>query len=180
MALPAGYSLRRGSAENLDLLAALERAAASSFAATPYAHLIDAPPSIEEYDPKHHRLWIAAAPSGAPVGFALAETTEGSAHLLELDVHPDHQARGIGTALIGEVARWAEGFGLDSLTLTTFASVPWNGPYYERRGFRPLRERELTPHLSAILREEARMGLPREDRIAMILHLPRKPIPPLS
>jgi len=31
-----------------------------------------------------------------------------------------------------------------ALTLTTFAEVPWSAPYYERCGFRPLADAELT------------------------------------
>lgn len=37
--------------------------------------------------------------------------------------------------------------GLAALTLTTFADVPRNGPYYERLDFRHLCETELTPGL---------------------------------
>ncbi len=37
--------------------------------------------------------------------------------------------------------------GLPALTLTTFAEVPWNAPYYEPCGFRRLAEAEITPGL---------------------------------
>jgi hypothetical protein len=53
------------------------------------------------------------------------------------------------------------------LTLTTFADVPWNGPCYERLGFRQLTGTELTPGLRAVRAEEAAHGLDEWPRIAM-------------
>jgi hypothetical protein len=53
------------------------------------------------------------------------------------------------------------------LTLTTFTHVPWNAPYYERLGFRPLPEAELTPGLVAIRQNEAAHGLDRWPRLSM-------------
>ncbi len=45
------------------------------------------------------------------------------------------------------------------MTLTTFADVPWNGPYYRRLGWRDLPAAELGPELAAIRRHEASLGL---------------------
>jgi hypothetical protein len=53
------------------------------------------------------------------------------------------------------------------LTLTTFAEVPWNAPYYLRCGFRRLGVRELTPGLRAIREREAAHGLDRWPRVCM-------------
>ena len=75
----------------------------------------------------------------------------------------EHAERG----LIEHVARWAEANGLDAITLTTFTDVVWNGPYYERCGFRLLAESELTPGLRAIRAEEAAHGLDRWPRACM-------------
>ncbi|HEX3960074.1 MAG TPA: GNAT family N-acetyltransferase, partial [Trebonia sp.] len=57
--------------------------------------------------------------------------------------------------------------GLAALTLTTFASVPWNAPYYRRCGFRVLDDEELTSGLRAIRHDEAELGLDRWPRVCM-------------
>ena len=57
--------------------------------------------------------------------------------------------------------------GLPALTLTTFADVPWNAPYYARCGFRILHDAEITPGLRAIRHHEAALGLDRWPRVCM-------------
>ena len=57
--------------------------------------------------------------------------------------------------------------GLPALTLTTFAYVPWNAPYYARCGFRVLDDAEITPGLRAIREQEAALGLDRWPRVCM-------------
>jgi hypothetical protein len=51
--------------------------------------------------------------------------------------------------------------------LTTFASVPWNAPYYSRCGFRILDDAELAPGLRAIRQREAELGLDKWLRVCM-------------
>ncbi|MGW7682681.1 GNAT family N-acetyltransferase [Kribbella sp. NPDC054772] len=52
-----------------------------------------------------------------------------------MSVHPAYQGNGIGRRLIDHVDRWAGDQGFPALTLSTFRSVPWNGPYCARLGF---------------------------------------------
>ncbi len=75
--------------------------------------------------------------------------------------------RGIGRALIDHLADRTLAQGGTALTLTTFADVPWNAPYYARIGFRPLTEAELTPALREIRAHEAELGLDRWPRLCM-------------
>jgi hypothetical protein len=51
--------------------------------------------------------------------------------------------------------------------LSTFADVPWNGPYYERCGFRVLRDAEITPGLREVRAHEDALGLDRWPRVCM-------------
>ena len=84
------------------------------------------------------------------------------AHLEQVSVHPAHAGRRIGARLIDAVLGWAHDRGDRQLTLTTFADVPWNAPYYERLGFRPLPDAALAPQLAAELADERqRFAAPR-------------------
>ena len=62
--------------------------------------------------------------------------------------------------------------GLRALTLTSYLEVPWNGPYYERLGFRVMGPDEETEGLRAIRERERRSGLDAWPRVCMIRALP--------
>ncbi|WP_336054445.1 GNAT family N-acetyltransferase [Streptomyces sp. CA2R101] len=104
--------------------------------------------------------------TGHPLGFLLWEPVDGCTHIEQVSVHPQHAHRRIGQALIDRAER--EGSPAPRpLTLTTFAEVPWNAPYYARIGFRILSDAELTPGLRAIRAHEATLGLDRWPRVCM-------------
>lgn len=112
-------------------------------------------------------LWVAQTRAGEAVGFALCWVRPGAVHLRELDVLPDHGRRGLGARLIAEAEAEARRRGLPAVTLTTFAEVPWNAPYYARKGFVPLREGQLPEWLSEIRAHERAEQLDRWPRLAM-------------
>jgi GNAT superfamily N-acetyltransferase len=113
------------------------------------------------------RAWVATDAADRVIAYLIALWVDEVVHVEQVSVHPDHARRGIGAALIEHVAGWARERGSAALTLTTFADVPWNGPYYERLGFRRLTDAELTPGLRAVRTEEAAHGLDEWPRIAM-------------
>ncbi|MFG0318548.1 MAG: GNAT family N-acetyltransferase [Planctomycetota bacterium JB042] len=158
--------------EDLRLLPGIERAAAARF--PDHVLSAEARAAVQSFEALEAaradgRLWVAVSGRGAPVGFAIAEVADGVGFLVEVDVHPDHQGRGLGRALVETVVDWARREGLPAVTLTTFASLPWNAPFYERLGFRRLAGAERGERLAALLRDEARRGL--RDRVAMRLDL---------
>ena len=53
----------------------------------------------------------------------------------------------------------ARGMGLVALTLTTFETVPWNGPFYVRLGYQVLPEPPRNSHLGSLLYAERRRDL---------------------
>ena len=113
------------------------------------------------------RLWVALA-DGVPVGFAHVELTErNSVHLEEIDVHPDHGRRGLGTRLVLRVCHWAASNGYGAVTLTTFRDVPWNMPFYARLGFAVVAPEKVSVPLRAIVEDETRRGLDPSRRVVM-------------
>ncbi len=67
----------------------------------------------------------------------------------------------------GQMAERAAAAGVPAVTLTTFADVPWNAPYYLRCGFRVLDDAEVTAGLRAIRQREASIGPDRWPRVCM-------------
>lgn len=112
-------------------------------------------------------LWVAVDVNDVPVGFLYARPVEDHLYIQELDVRRSHQRRGIGARLIEAVCRAAADRGQASVTLSTFADVPWNAPYYERLGFRRLAAGDLTAGMRAIEAEEAEFGLDVSRRVFM-------------
>ncbi|MCG8588342.1 MAG: GNAT family N-acetyltransferase [Proteobacteria bacterium] len=168
------YRIRAAEPQHVAPLPAIERAAAALFDAA------DLPPALaQETTPesdfaaaqREGRLWVALNAAEEPVGFALARILDGVAHLEELDVSPDHGRRGLGAKLAARVIEWGRRQGLRAVTLSTFAHLPWNGPFYERLGFRPLAAHELSPALRGLLRHEAEIGFDPAKRVAMRLEL---------
>lgn len=92
----------RARRSDLPRLPAIELAAAKLLVGyAPDAVLAEAT-SLDEFQHAHRRghLWVALIKT-VPVGFAHVEVLEPSvAHLKEIDVHPDHGQRGIGTRLV--------------------------------------------------------------------------------
>jgi GNAT superfamily N-acetyltransferase len=115
--------------------------------------------------------WIAEgrADDGhpVPVGYALASTVDGEGHLDQVSVLEQATGRGIGSALVDVVLSWSAASGHPAVTLTTYGDVPWNGPWYARRGFVEVPDERLTPRLRAILERERAIGLEPPTRIAM-------------
>jgi len=165
-----GYAIHRAAPEHLAALPAIERAAARLFEGMglPDEVMNDATGAAGFREAcEEGLLWVALAPGGAAVGFALVEQLGDCAHLEELDVHPDHGRRGVGAALVRAVCDWAREEGLPGVTLTTFRDVPWNAPFYTRLGFREIPSAERSAELAEQVRDEATRGLDPARRAVM-------------
>ncbi len=180
------YRIRVATAADVPVLPAIEVAAGKLFPATripdPEAHL----PEADLERARQSSLLFVVVPAlqppaggtgraaceaqGAddrPVGFAVCEAGDAELHLVELSVHPDHGRRGLGRRLVERVIEEAISRSLEAVTLTTFADLPWNGPFYASMGFEVLSEQALTPFLARALDEERALGL--TERVAMRL-----------
>jgi GNAT superfamily N-acetyltransferase len=111
---------------------------------------------------------VVAYADTAPVGFALVEMLAPDApHLEEVDVHPSHGRRGLGTALVRATCVWTAVFGHPAITLTTFRAVPWNAPFYARLGFEEVPTSAWSPALAAVVDGETARGLDPAARVVM-------------
>jgi GNAT superfamily N-acetyltransferase len=133
------------------------------------------PPTDAELAPylEAGRAWVIADDEDAAVAFALVAVVDGNAHLEQISVDPHRARQGLGRRLIDHIAAVARADGFEALTLTTYAEVPWNGPYYERLGFVTIASKDITAGLQAIRRHEASLGLDAWPRICMRRELTR-------
>ncbi|MFJ6013930.1 GNAT family N-acetyltransferase [Streptomyces sp. NPDC092952] len=168
--------IRTARRADLPLLQEIERAAGEPFRTLGMDTIADDdPPPLDLLDTYRRagRAWVAVDPADRPVGYLIADPVDGAVHIEQVSVHPSAARRGVGRALIDHVAGWAGGRGTAALTLTTFAEVPWNAPYYARLGFRVLDEDELTDGLRRIRAQEGQHGLDRWPRVCMRRAVPR-------
>lgn len=116
------------------------------------------------------RAWVTVA-DDIVVAYLIVDLVDENVHVEQVSVDPRYGRRGIGRALIEHAADFAEGIGAAALTLTTFAEVPWNAPYYRRCGFVVLDDDAVAPELRALREHEASVGLDRWPRVCMLRHL---------
>lgn len=125
--------------------------------------------SAEEFETRQHRglLWVAVTERNRPVGFATCSRIDDAVHLDEIDVLPQYGRRGVGSLLLDVVCDWARARAYPAVTLSTTRGVPWNEPFYFRRGFRELAEDAYTTGLSRLRAAEQAAGLPVGRRVMM-------------
>lgn len=173
---PSKITIRLAREDEIETLRQIERSAAQAFRLVEaFSWLVTGDVQSAE---QHRTLiaqqtnWVAVNAADHPLGFLSAERTGNELHIWEISVGHLHQGSGIGRQLIRHAVDAATALGLAAVTLTTFRTIPWNGPFYERMGFRVLEEADLTPRLKAVLDDEDEHGLRRDMRCAMSLSLP--------
>lgn len=163
------YQIRLATIDDLPALPAIEQAAGQQFVEFGLAYLEDITLPIETLveAQKRDHVWAVTTMAAEIVGFAVVSVDKEQLHLEEIDIAPAHGRQGLGRALIKTICDWAQASGFKAISLSTFRDIPWNGPYYERIGFKIVSESELTEGLIEIREREARAGLPVSQRVIM-------------
>ncbi len=176
--MPPTYHVRRAQLKEAVELPAIERRAAQLFAdrLESIGLTIDDLDHVNEVDDlaraaEAGRLWVAETTHSELVGFALVLDFGNYAHLDELSVVPEHGQQGVGSALLHQVCTWAIAAGYQAVTLRTFRDVPWNAPFYQRRGFAIIDSAELSPQHVELEAVEQDLGLRSELRVAMVYRI---------
>ncbi|KAF1809955.1 acyl-CoA N-acyltransferase [Eremomyces bilateralis CBS 781.70] len=81
----------------------------------------------------------------SPVAYLSMELDEDhkTVYLAQVSVDYRYARKGIGERLIDHLEAYAHRKGYETIVLTTFKDVPWNGPYYQRLGFYELDAEQL-------------------------------------
>lgn len=172
------YDVRPARARDLPHLAAIEDAGVALFESVlgDLSGDVLATPARSGEDRAEADGFILVADAGQdPVGFAHVVVLDGHPHLDQLSVHPEHGRRGIGAALVEAACERLAARGHGSLTLLTYADLPWNAPFYTRLGFVEVPSDEPRPaHHVALLAEEERLGLARHGRRVLMRRVLRR------
>lgn len=138
--LPDGVSLRLGTLADIPELVELDACCFDEF--WRYGAC-----EFEEFSATE-RLAIAEtparlAPDGRPaiVGYTLTTASRGAATLARLGVHPDARRRGLGAALLGDAAAWAQRAQAATISLCTQESNSASRSLYSSAGLREVEER---------------------------------------
>jgi ribosomal protein S18 acetylase RimI-like enzyme len=144
--------IRPADPEDLALLPEIDERAESLFRVAGF----DLPRIPYAADDLHEARMVFVA--GRPaVGFARVDEVDGLAHVEDLAVLPANMRQGLGTALLEAACSWSAAQGYVAITLTTYADVVWNAPFYASRGF--VETDEITPELAERRDWEHDMGL---------------------
>ncbi|POG10659.1 GNAT family N-acetyltransferase [Pseudomonas putida] len=154
-------------------LIAVEQSAAHAFLRLPELAWLANAEGLDEMAHKafidDHGSWLAEDDHGQVLGFVCMSLERQALHVHELSVRLQLQGQGIGRQLLDQACAVARDRGVLTLTLTTFAQVAWNGPFYARYGFEVLNDQQLDARLQGILATERAHGL--SGRCAMRLAL---------
>ncbi|WP_430787433.1 GNAT family N-acetyltransferase [Actinoplanes sp. G11-F43] len=165
--------IRAARGDELEVFQAVERAAGEAFRGIGMPEIADDEPLavgvLAEYV-RGGRAW-AADDGGGAVGYLIVDLVDDGVHIEQVSVHPRCARRGVGRLLIEEAAGYAARIGASRVTLTTFAEVPWNAPYYRRCGFTVLPDEAIGVGLRAVREHERAVGLDRWVRVCMERHV---------
>ena len=141
----ASYTIRLATEQDAAACPAIEKAGARMFRESPFPEIAEEPtPKPDRFiaAAKGRLLIVGCISEHETVGFARLEIDGADLLIAEFDVRPEHQGEGVGARMLDFAAMEGVTLGFRRLTLTTFRDVPWNMPYYLRRGFQeiPLEE----------------------------------------
>ncbi|POS83102.1 hypothetical protein EPUL_005014 [Erysiphe pulchra] len=169
------YTIRKGKISDIPHLRHVETSAGNRYRTIGLdvvadSNIVDSERLASMSDANH--LWVAVDKFG-PIGFLCGEELDGNFHIVEVSVSHECQGRGIGKSLMATMLEQiTTEHSFKSVTLTTYRSVAWNGPWYSRMGFGEVHPRLLGSAYDSILEtEEARYGFDKHERCLMMKDL---------
>lgn len=165
----SGGLCRLARPDEIHIVRDIQRAAGRLFLESPFPELAAEEPDTAEdlaQAQDEWRLWLSVTPDDRPVGAVRVLIRDEELHLRQMDVHPDHAGARRTLGMLRGLSRFFGGRGLRRATLTTFADVPWNAPYYARIGFEAVSGDEMSTDLARSFAEEGAV-FPADSRVAM-------------
>ena len=108
-------------------------------------------------------------------GFVAAQPKDGVLYVAELSVLESRQGHGIGSMLLDRIINQARqeagasGGTSARVSLTTYADVAWNGPWYRKRGFREVEPESVGSwHVEKARQDDRDLARPGFRRCCML------------
>ncbi len=152
--------LRRGGAQDIAAVQAVESAARTRYLATPDLAFVAAAPPLSAERIAAGDLTVAEF-GDRLVGFILTNIVDGQLYVANISVAPDSSGSGVGAALMRQAVDKAARLGLEVLSLTTFQRPPWNEPWFTRLGFTPMPDLEIGAGLRQIMLRQSKSVDPK-------------------
>lgn len=173
-------TIRAVTASDIDQICQIDTDASSKFASIPaLADLADGSHGPLEFSTVQH--WLASGTVYAAedekdmLGFTAVQPKDGILYIAELSVREIHQGRGLGTLLLEKVFKHARqtsesiGSSVAKVSLTTYPDVPWNGPWYQKRGFEEVSAETLGSwHVQKVQQDDEELARPGYRRCCML------------
>ena len=169
--------IRLGSADEIYKVAPLEQAAAEAYRTIGMDAIADdapIPESVLLEAAEEQRFWVAVE-YGVLKAYLLGDFLPQSLHIDQVTVHPDASRRGLGALMIESVSADPRAKERGLITLTSFANVPWNAPYYERIGFIDIDRKDWPEGVAEKVAAEEEKGLAAWPRVVMQREIPEVP-----
>jgi ribosomal-protein-alanine N-acetyltransferase len=83
-------------------------------------------------------LCVVAESGGGIAGFLIADREGAAAHVITIDVAPEHRRRGIGTKMLAEIERRLATLGVSEINLETGADNEAGTAFWSRHGYRTI------------------------------------------
>lgn len=119
-------------------------------------------------------VWVVAEDC-LLLGFIAVQSDDGVLYVAELSVRVSQQGKGLGSLLLEKVFEKAREMARDQdsrvakVSLTTYPDVPWNGPWYRKRGFWEVDAETLGPwHVGKVRQDEEDLVRPGFRRCCML------------
>ncbi len=146
--------VRMGEPDDIPALQAIEKKARIVYASLAGFEFVAASPPIAA-DRFISGTAFVAEVSKSLVGLALVQPMDEALYLANISVLPDASNHGVGARLLEGVIAYARASHATAVTLATFRVPPWTGPWFRRRGFTIMPEREVGAGFRAILTRHA-------------------------
>lgn len=173
-------AMRAAKSENIDQICHIDTNASSKFASIPaLADLADG--SHGPLESTTVSEWLATGTiyvleNGIHMlGFTAVQPKDGILYVAELSVLESQQGRGLGSLLLDKVFDDARQMAQDAgretarVSLTTYPDVPWNGPWYRKRGFQEVNPETLGSwHVQKVRQDDSDLARPGYRRCCML------------
>ncbi len=83
-------------------------------------------------------LCVVAESEGQPAGFLIADREASQAHIITIDVAPEHRRRGVGTQMLEEIERRLRALGASEINLETGTDNQAGTAFWMRHGYRTI------------------------------------------